>query len=336
MTKELVQLLVTAGFEEAVAKAKVKDIKAVAKKLMPDATPEGITSIVNIKIKELASSAKNVGKFNVTCIGAGDIRDMNDYSKKLAREAYEEDPGVAIDDGIVTLKGDKVIPLDTKEFLDKAEKYENKNFGKPLRDDPKRECAFIVDTEDEDENAIKVIVRSYGNVNVAQGEQYLAFGSWKGPGTYLNLRKQPAPIPKGMVATDELWDDLMALGAESDFFVNLSDVPECTKGDFVIVKGIVQHADETSNGGYMIILDDDDIASEGVVCFINSEALVNKIVDENYITKGMEAIALGKFNTYEDDDGEVKCNISAIGLLKSDDVAVDSSVMNELDEVLFS
>jgi hypothetical protein len=63
-------------------------------------------------------------------IGAEKTRDLMKFKRDAAFKAYDDDPQAALDNGVVAVEGENVIPLDTRE-----EVYGKKNakFGQPLK-----------------------------------------------------------------------------------------------------------------------------------------------------------------------------------------------------------
>ena len=63
-------------------------------------------------------------------IGAERTRDLMEYKRDAAFKAYEENPQDAIDNGLVKVEGEDIIPLDTR---DEVQGVVNKKKGQPLK-----------------------------------------------------------------------------------------------------------------------------------------------------------------------------------------------------------
>ena len=323
MNKQLVDKLTSVGFAEADAKVRVKAVIEAAKNLMKGETDEAINGVVTTKIKQLARMTKDVKMFDVVCVAAGDVRDFNEYTVNIQLEAYKEDPTQAIAEGLVKLVDGDPVALDTKKFFDAAEKMKNNNFGKPIKVQMKREATFIYDGD---------FIRAYGNVDITPGNRYSVFGKVSAGGT-LNVKPIPPAIPRGEVTPTELWDMIDKIGAGSDTTIQLCDVPDQDKSTFVVIRGTAQASIETSNGGAMLILDDDDIGTESVACFANTDAMIEQVLQ---IVEGTEACIMGSIGKQKDNDtDEIKTNVSAIGVVVNPATIGDPAVMSELDSVLY-
>lgn len=317
----LIDIFVSVGVDNTTATKRVNAINNAAHKTMENSTEEEIFAVISIKVKEQSRAIRSTTQYNGICVASGDLRDMSEYNKKIALESFEEDPDSAIEDGLIKMVKGEPVPLDTKEFLDKDEKWTNKNFGKPIKNDVKREMFFIKDN---------VIVRSFGSPTVMEvGTEYQLFAKeMKSPKAILNLVKTMAPIPTGQIqGLFKLVDDI-----DSDFKCDVEDLSPKIVGQIVIVKGTVSATIETKNGGAMIILSGEDVFSDDVACFIGPEGLKNDVLGSVY-DKGDIVYVFGKLNSSETEEG-VKLNINAVGMIKDDSIVIDRTVMDEIDDLI--
>ena len=207
----LIDIFESVNMDNATATKRVVAIKKAVDKAMPKSTNEEKDAIIALKVKEQARAIRTTTQYTGICVASGDLRDMSEYNKKIALESFEEDPDSAIEDGLIKIVKGEPIPLDTKQFLDKDEKWENKNFGKPIKNDVKREIFFV--KED-------TIIRAFGNPAVMEvGTEYQLFAKeMKTPNAIMNLVKTMSPIPTGQVTG--LYD--LVHNIESDFKSHLS------------------------------------------------------------------------------------------------------------------
>ncbi|MCK5375415.1 MAG: hypothetical protein KAJ40_09020 [Alphaproteobacteria bacterium] len=319
--KALINIFESVGVDTATATKRVTAIINAVNKTMESSTDSEKDAVVSMKVKEQSRAIRSTTQYNGICVASGDLRDMSDYTKKIALESFEEDPDSAIEDGLIKMVKGEPVPLDTKEFLDKDEKWANKNFGKPIKNDVKREMFFIKDN---------IIVRAFGNPAIMEvGNEYQLFAKeMKSPTAILNLVKTMAPIPTGQVTG--LFD--LVDGIDSDFKCDVEDLSPKNVGQIIIVKGTISVAIETKTGGAMIILSGEDVFSDDIACFIGPEGLKNDVLGGVY-DKGDTVYIFGKLNSSETEEG-VKLNINAVGMIKDDSIVIDRTVMDEIDELI--
>lgn len=278
--KAYVDLLVKGGLERKSAISTVDTIVDRVSKAMKGESAEDQDTVIRLKLNDILKGA-NAEKFRGLCIALDEMRDSLQYQKYLTLEAYKEDAARAIADKKVKVDGDKIIPLDTREFFDEERTKKNKNFGKPLPTVMRREAYFLIDGK---------VVRTFGDFKAELGKVYDIFGTMNDKGI-LNVSKTPEIRYVEAVKEKDLWEMVYNAASEAgDITVSLVDVKTLDKGTPVITKGYLQHMQVTSNGSTMIVLSDDE-ETEGVIGFTATEDLAT---EAQTFQKGTELIVLGR------------------------------------------
>lgn len=279
--KKYIAQLVEAGKDKKEAETFVNAVIAKIKEVMPDATPETQESVFLLKLDDILHGSSG-DPFVGICIGMDKLEDSNRYQKDQALEAFKKDSNAAVMKGFIKVGEDGTpIPLDSKQFLDKAETKKNNNFGKPLPTRISRQMAFIVDGR---------VIRAFGKETPEIGKAYDFKASVTQSGYYTIVKDSMKPCATQPNATD-LWDVVYSAAGQSDMVTALCDIKNANKNTFVITKGLVKHTAETTNGGAMIVLIDGD-CEEGVVGFSASDEATGEILHE--IVKGQEVISFGR------------------------------------------
>ena len=316
-----VAMLTEVDIDKADAEAKVIKMVQIVQKSIPDDLETQI-SILQVKIKELARTIASVDKFTGLCIAAGERADRNSYDKWIAMEAYKEDPQGAVRDGKIAIEEGKPVVLDTREFMDNAKKIPNKRCGKPLGIQYQRESLFIIDGEP---------IRGFGDIDSEIGVQYNLFGKLNNG--ILNIKTHPAPIPQKTFDATELWEIFDAISKDLDNSIDVDEAMEAKTKESYIVRGIVTYVGTTGGGSTMIVINDDEGSTDGLVGFVNSDMLEKYIADVE-IKQGNEVLTIGRLNESKK-DGEVSRNLSVVGIIKNPDSDRTSQVMSQLDQVMF-
>lgn len=332
-----VEKMTNLGYSEEEANNQINKVREVVTKVMEGSTPEVIEAVINKKLREMTNVGRGVKKFEVVCLAMGERVDRNDYTKKKALEAYEADPQAAIAEGLVGIKDGNPIPLDTREFVDNAETKENRNFGKPLRSQFKREFYLMLKNLDSEgkQTGDEVIVRAFGDAELVEGSEAVVFGTWNGDDAILNIRASPAPIVRGVVA--DIWDRVIAIGetGENDFFVDLGAPDEIEPKSNIIGRGYVKAISEISTGA-MLIIEDEDALGGGLAVFCNSEKMADDALNTGELQKEDDIIIMGRFDSGTDGDGNVRYNCNAIGYIKNpNETSLDDDTMDAINSEIF-
>jgi hypothetical protein len=324
------------GYSTEEAEAQIAKVRTVIEKAMAGSTPQAIEAVINKKMRELTNVGRGVKRLDAICIAMGDRVDRNDYTRKKAMEAYESDPTAAIASGLIGIVKGQPVPLDNREYVDAAQTKENRNYGKPLRSQFKREFYLITKDLDEEgkQTGDEVLVRAFGDVDLVEGHEVVLFGSWNGGDAILNIRESPAPITRGEVP--DVWERLQTIGEEGNnpMFVDLDAADEIEPKSNIVGRGFVKAISEISTGSMLIIEGAEGLIG-GVAVFCNSDRL-NEDAASGEIQKEDDIIVLGRFDSSTDNDGNVRYNINAIGYLKNpNETVVDTSVMDQINSQLF-
>lgn len=334
MTVDYKAKLVKIGYTPEEAADKIKQVELTINKVMADSTPDERNAIVAKKLRQLTTMSAGTKKFRVICIAQSDRIDRNDYQRKKALETYEEDPKYALDEGLVELKDGIPVALNTRRYLDNAQTMENRQFGKPLRQEFKREFLLVVEYQDEDSmDTYPVLVRAFGDATLKIGYECMVFGTWKGPGNIMNLRSSPNAVIRHPV--ENLWDLLTDLVIGDDLYHLLEDIDTIEPKTNIVTKGFVRMITQTSNGA-MIILDDPDSDNGSIAGFSNSDEITTLLLDSGDVQTDDEVFVYGRFDKGEDAEGNARYNISIIGLVKNPSgEAVDDDIMSQIDDEIF-
>lgn len=309
--KKYIDLLVQAGKDKKEATEFVKKVIATIREKMPNAAPETQEAVLMLKLDDILHGSGG-DPYVGLCIGCDRLEDSYRYDKQKAEEAFKADSNQAIMKGLAKM-GDNGQPiwLDARKFLDKKETKENKNFGKPLPTQMRRQMVFVVEGK---------IIRAFGNESPEIGKAY-DFKATVSESGYFTLAKNSLKERSEQPTEVQIWDAVYSAAGHSDAVIALCDVKDAPKNSFIVTKGYVKHTQETSNGGAMIILKDGD-CDEGVVGFSASEEACGIINHE--IVKGQEVISVGRVAIMKDG----KFNIVTMGIVAN---PASSDVANGLD-----
>ncbi len=318
--KELANLFVESGrFDKKTAEKKVKEAIAAVRKALPDSDDDTIEKMVRRKIVK-AVSVPPSDKFVGVCIGYSEKMDQNKFLKEQALEVYEKDPMRAVQDGFVKVSGKKVIPLDFRVYIDRAETMENRMYGKPLKERMQREVLLVLEEDDR-------IVRAYGNVDPEVGRRYEVYGKMSGAGN-ITLARGNALRPIGTV--DDLWSYVYDVACESEFAIGIDEIDEMPKGKQVVVSGVVRYAGETATGAMLVVGNDESEASVAAFAFAGDLADSMLLCEVE-----TEVMVFGRVIEQEDRDnpGEIRKSISANGLVVNEDSLKAVDALRDIDDL---
>lgn len=316
--KKYIEMLVQSGKDKKEATEFVKAAVAIIQKSMPGASAETQEAVLMLKLDDILHGSSG-DPYTGLCVGCDKMEDSNRYQKDQAIEAFKKDSNQAIMKGIVKMGDDGVpVPLDSRKFLDKKETKENKNFGKPLGTQMRRQMVFLVEGK---------IIRAFGKEDPEIGKAYDFKATVTESGFYTvskdslkECKEQPTPV--------QLWDALYRAAGESEYVTALCDIKSAVKNAFVVTKGYIKHTQETSNGGSMIVLKDGD-CEEGVVGFSASPEA--KAVIDHEVIKGQEVILIGRVAKMKDD----KTNVVTFGVVPNPASSEISKGLDALGDLSF-
>lgn len=322
--KEFIDLLMEGedGMKKEEATDIVNRLIPGIKQLMPRATADQQRQVLLVKIRDLRRVGE-VDKFKGICIAVDAMKDALGYEKYKATEAYKANPARAIKDGIVVKEGDKIVPMDTRMYMDKAKSKPNKNFGKPLPTIDRREGYFIIENK---------IIRAFGNYDAQIGHIYELFGNM-GDGDILNINKTPAPRLVETLGDHDFWNKTYEILENSELAVPLEQLHEMEKNKTAIVKGTIQHVGTTSSQSVMIVLNNDEIP-DGVAGFAAQDEVGKEM---EAIGKGAEVIVIGRVIKTKPKPGETenRTALNVMGIIQNPQTEGTSDVLSKLDEIAF-
>ena len=296
--KKYINMLVEAGKDKKEATEFIKKVVETIKAAMPGASAETQEAVLMLKLDDILHGSSG-DPYSGICIGCDKMEDSFRYQKDQALEAFKKDSNQAIMKGLIKMGEDgNPVALDSRKFLDKKETKENKNFGKPLPTQMRRQMIFIVEGK---------IVRAFGKEDPEIGKAY-DFKATVTESGFFTIAKDSLKESKDQPTPEVLWDVLYRAAGESDYVTALCDIKNAEKNAFVVTKGYVKHTMETSNGGAMIVLKDGD-CDEGVVGFSASDDA--KAIIDHEIIKGQEVISIGRVAKMKDG----KINIVTMGVV---------------------
>lgn len=313
------QLVDSKVFTKAEAEAKVKAIVERVNAIMPDETDEVKANTVSMAIKKLTGS--KLEKFVGVCIGMGAKRDQNEFAKKKAKDIYDQNPMLAVQDGYVAIVNGKPVYLDTREFIDAAKTMKNNNFKKALPETIQRQVFFLIDG---------IITRGFGNIDPQVGGEYEVFATKSKKG-YLTIPKQPGIKLTKMIPPGDLYQMVYDAAGNSEFATDLGDVYDKEPGSQIISNGYVRFTKQTS-GGSMLVIDDEN-TPDGVVCFSDGPEVAS-IIDQLDI--GLEAIIMGTFSVGENKEThEIRKSVAVRVVITNPESAKYVSALKDMDDVLY-
>lgn len=320
--KEFVEKLVTAGMQKDKATEKVKKIIVKIKEAKGDGVKdEEIKALLNAAI---TSATANKGeRYKGLCIGFEGKFDMNAKYAKLAIDKYNDPKtkAAALKEGIVQEKmgenGEiQIVPIDMRKFIDAAGKWENRNFGNPLRSQMRRRCYFIVDGD------MAVVT---GNIDPAIGVEYFIYGKKKG--MYINTNR--TGIQKcGTFDPSPLWDAVTAFAEKSDFAVNIGDVPELATYAVKLTKGFIKNGGDTKTGGRWGVIHGDDLPA-GIFGFAANEDTAAILSESD---TGNEVYVLFKVSAPR--DGQTGVQAKFLGVILNPESSANNELLSEIDSFI--
>lgn len=320
--KEFVDKLVTSGMAKDKATEKVKKIIVKIKEKKGDGvTDEEIKSLINAAI---TSATANKGeRYKGVCIGYEGKFDQNAKYGQLALDKYN-DPKTkaqAIAEGLVKEQiGEggsvQILPMDMRKFIDKDNKWENRNYGQPLRSRMLRKAYFIIDGD--------MAVVS-GNIDPALGTEYFIYGKKKG--MYINCNRNGIQ-KSGTFDKLPLWDAVTKFAESSDFAVNIGDVPGLATWSIKLTKGYIKNGGDTKTGGRWGVIHGDDLPS-GIFGFTSNEDTAAILSESD---TGNEVYVL--FKVKPPRDGQTGVQAGFLGVIVNPESTQNNELLSEIDSFI--
>lgn len=277
MSEELVKKLVENGASEEEAKEKIAKMEELLKG-MPEEEKLSL-------MKRRVSMTRKVSgtEVEVTVLGPGLVSDANSYAKYTALQAYKEDPDSAIEQRIVELRGEDVVPLDVREFWDEEGTKKNKNFGKPIQTRMQRTTVGLLGDK---------LVNLYGTEEGFEP----TVGVVNLTGT---VREKSITGIRNVKPVSELPTDVFTRTIEAVYGTISSDIDslEEKKNKTVAVFGSIADSGEMSSGGVWFRISNFDSASTVVVFASNMDSVPEVMTN---------VICIGKVQVGKDGDPTMK------------------------------
>lgn len=320
--KEFVNKLVESGMTKEKATDKVKKIVVKIKEKKGDGvTDEEIKSLLNAAIT--SATADKGERYKGLCIGFEGKFDLNKKYADLAIAKFNDPKtkAAALNEGIVKEQmGEngqiQLIPIDMRKFIDAAGKWENRNFGQPLRAQMRRRCYFIVDGD------MAVIT---GNIDPAVGSEYFIYGKKKG--MYINTNR--TGIQKcGTFDPSPLWDAVTKFAETSDFAINIGDVPELATYAIKLTRGYIKNGGDTKTGGRWGVIHGDDLPA-GIFGFAANEDTAAILSESD---TGNEVYVLFKVKAPR--DGQTGVQAAFLGVVLNPESTANNELLSEIDSFI--
>jgi hypothetical protein len=322
--------LVDAGMPQSEAKERVATLISKVKEVMAGESIADQNTAIMAKVREKVRELKS-DKFNVVVVAAFPREDSNDISRRVARKMYNNDPGMALAKGVVkeveegtptALKAENgrfVLALDTRDYLDKAGKIPNKKKGQPY---PVRMQSKYMVVSD---GSIGFV---YGDVAMEVGGEYTVYGKVKE--NSMTAYSDPVPRLLRKLTNEQLYDAFFNAAKESDIAMDANGALETDIRGFIIVKGTVQMAQGTSNGGALIVLNSDVGKGLSVMSPFGEEGLPY-IPQMQGVSLGGDVLIVGRVRDSEQYGRSLLC----YGVVQSAKVTAVTKALNDLKDVEF-
>ncbi len=305
------------GWDKKKATAKVAQLVKKAKEIAPGEKDETIESAVSMAIDKLIAS-RDSEKYEGTCLAVSDKTDRNGFIKRAALDAYEQNPVVAVQEKMVEVSNGKVVPLDTRKFVDAAQTMENRDYGKPLKETLQREAVFFIDNN---------VVRVFGDFDAITGMQYEVYGKKSAKSGIISVRHPGVRLVGEAPAN--IYKDVYYAIEHSPLAVPLDQVKDA-KGT-IITTGFVRFEKETPFG-HMIVIDDDS-HPDGIVCFSASEVARDAMSN---LAIGTEILAFGRPRMGKDKQtGEDRFSLNLTGVISNPESAKCASIVDSMDDLIY-
>lgn len=322
---KIVNTIVESGVEEKEAE---KLVKGVYSKLEEGGKLEGMSDDHIIEIINIAASkrfAKVDGdEFEGVCIGYSELNDDFGYTKWQIIQEYKKNKLDAINRGIVRLSdeidavtGEKIpIPIDTRQYVDKARTMENKNYGQDYPTKMIRQLYFVVD------GALKTAKVNENFKVPTIGANYKVIGKLNGK--YINYIGRMDIIE--MLSAGEMWDFITDVGGEFDEFTEIEDITSDHKNKLVILTATVSRAGVSKKGNDYVVFES-AYMNDGIMGLYADKELVDAV--SNSAEEGKEVVMFGRVKLFSD-GGPF---FSIYGLFHDPETDDSSSMINDIESM---
>ena len=263
--------------------------------------------------------------FQGIILAAGQARDLISKQRDQAIASYKADPDAAIRNGVVSVEGEVITPLDSRPTW--ANGKANPSFGKPLPEHSWLRTVYGVGAVDGETPRFFIM-----NLNGERGKdmeiplhtpvEFKAVNKTEATDTHMKMNASA-------YTTFEPWADSTMPGVMDvintfckDNVVDINNLEDWHKSNetnfnrFCIVKGdiLTLNPEPTSFGSYVMSLDSDDWESEPTMCWVDGAVNIDNLAEAD------EVVVFGSTSKGIDSDGnprDVSINVMGIHSLTS-------------------
>jgi hypothetical protein len=319
-TKKFVEMLVKAEFSQTDAQKSVDTLVAAVNANMGDEPVSVKTNVILKKIREKIKAAKMITK-DVIVLTVGERRDSNNKNRTDALKMYHENADAALSQGLIKMIRGEPTPVDNKPTLDKAGKWENKNYGKPWPVKMIRDITVLMDNN---------ITALYVDINVEVGGKYKVYGKMSADGNNFYASNDPSPIFVSKMTPIELYNAAYEVMKTSDYAFDVYGATETdVTNKVVMVKGYAQTIGTTGSGKGKVRINDDSGAA--ITGFAQDNVLSEAM---QRVTVNSEVILIGRLQ--DSDNPDFGRSLKATGMIVNpQSSAASSGAMDKLKDLDF-
>lgn len=327
-----VKMLVDAGVPESEAKTSIGKLVGFVNEQMAGEGTDSKNAAISIKVREKVRELKS-DKFTVTVVAMTPRRDSNDISRNIALATYNNDRELALSKGLVKVVKEGtpgarqakdnswVLPLDTREYIDKANTMKNRGKGKPYPVRMQRDIIVVANGQ---------LGVAYGDVNLSIGGEYEVFGKAKEGKPTMTIFNEPAPRLNRMLADAELYDVFFNAAKDSDMATDVAGALETDNKGLMVVKGIANIVAPTSSGGARIVLNA-DIGNGLPLMTPYGEEGVDYVDQMLAVPVGAEVLAVGT----KRDSEQYGRSLTTFGVIVNPKASAVSKALEQLNDFDF-
>lgn len=340
-------------------KEKVTELLNKVKELLPDESDDVYHFVVMQKIGEkfigpaksgIEYAKEKAEEFGVVILGISQVRDLNEYQKRMAWKAYREDPNAALAQKLVKKTKrengtDSIVPLDNKREFDNGDP--NPNYGNPIEFKGAREMISMVDGDIYlCRGDIGIDHKNWETGEITKASVYPAIGMkstvWGGK-TAVKDKPYKAVIKvwKGAYEDDgspykNTWDLAEKL-CKSDYYVPLEEVNELPSYGIYVTRGYVKGEVTPNDKGKVYVAINNENDARGIRLSTSYEPIV---ATTKGLSDGDEVIIIGERGSFKSDETNAegkpvyKAYNMLMGAFKSSESSAYSDAIKKLNDKL--
>lgn len=323
--KEFIDELVANGLGKIEAKKKIElAIKTIRENIGADAPDEVVEKYLRAFMKRQAAAKEQPYETGII-IGIGREFDKNKKIIAANLAAYDKNPAMAIEDGLVKLVtnedtgNDELIVLDSREYLDNAKTMKNKFFGQELRPFKSRMAYAVINGE--------VVILS-GSFECELGKEYAIHGKRGKNVQYFNVVRGGMRLIRD-VPSDELWNIVLEAASQSPDAIELGSIYEVSDGKVILTHGFIARSGYTKNTQRPYVIVAEQGVDQQVFSFIDNDSTASALMAAG---DNAEIILVGRKGSMP--DGAPSLNI--MGAIIESDICGDADDLFGELEIVFS